>query len=43
MNFTINKVLLWLRHSNEIRELEFKPNKINIITGDNNTGKTANN
>ena len=41
MNFTINKVILWFRYSNEIREIEFKPNKINIITGNNNTGKSA--
>jgi len=40
MKFIINKVILWF-NSGEKREIKFKPNKINIITGDNNTGKTT--
>ena len=40
MKFHINKIILWLKNG-KIREIEFKPNKINVITGDSNTGKTA--
>jgi hypothetical protein len=40
MNFHFNKVILWL-HSGEKRELIFLPNKVNVITGGSNTGKTA--
>ncbi len=40
MKFIINKVILWF-NSGKKREIKFKPNKINIITGDNNTGKTT--
>jgi len=40
MNFNFNKVVLWL-HNGEKRELEFQPNKVNVITGGSNTGKTA--
>lgn len=40
MIFNINKIILWLK-SGEPRILEFKKNKINIITGNSRTGKTA--
>ncbi len=40
MKFNIEKIVLWLK-SGKLRELKFKPNKVNIITGDSNTGKTA--
>jgi hypothetical protein len=40
MNFNINKIILWLKNG-KIRELEFKPNKINLITGGSHTGKSA--
>lgn len=40
MNFNINKIVLWLNNG-KIREIEFKPNKVNLITGDSNTGKSA--
>lgn len=40
MNFHFNKIILWL-HSGEKRELIFQPNKVNVITGGSNTGKTA--
>jgi len=40
MNFHFNKVILWL-HSGEKREFVFQPNKVNVITGGSNTGKTA--
>jgi hypothetical protein len=39
MKFHVEKVLLWLNNGN-IREIEFKPNKVNVITGDSSTGKT---
>lgn len=40
MNFHFNKVVLWL-HTGKKRELTFQPNKVNVITGGSNTGKTA--
>ena len=40
MKFNINKIILWLKNG-KIRELVFEPNKVNVITGDSNTGKTA--
>ncbi|SMP17491.1 DUF3732 domain-containing protein [Chryseobacterium profundimaris] len=40
MNFNINKIILWLKNG-KIRELEFKPNKVNLITGGSHTGKSA--
>lgn len=40
MNFNINKIVLWLNNG-KIREIEFKPNKVNLITGESNTGKSA--
>ncbi|TCP54442.1 AAA domain-containing protein [Tumebacillus sp. BK434] len=40
MNFCISKLILWLSNG-EQRILEFMPNKVNVITGDSETGKTA--
>ncbi|WP_366185842.1 DUF3732 domain-containing protein [Flavobacterium ovatum] len=40
MNFNINKIVLWLKNG-KIREIEFKPNKVNLITGGSHTGKSA--
>lgn len=40
MNFNINKIVLWHKNG-KIREIEFKPNKVNIITGGSHTGKSA--
>lgn len=40
MIFYFNNIVLWLKNG-KTRDLEFKPNKVNIITGDSNTGKTA--
>ena len=40
MNFNINKIILWLKNG-KIREIEFKPNKVNLITGGSHTGKSA--
>lgn len=39
MRFCINKILLWQKNG-KLRELSFKENKINIITGDSSTGKS---
>ena len=40
MNFFVEKIILWLK-SGEKRELRFVPDKVNIITGNSKTGKTA--
>ncbi len=40
MKFYIESVLLWMNNGN-IRSLEFKTNKVNIITGDSETGKSS--
>jgi uncharacterized protein YhfF len=40
MNFHINKIVLWLKNG-KIREVDFKPNKVNLITGGSHTGKSA--
>lgn len=40
MTFNINKIVLWLNNG-KIRELEFMPNKVNLITGGSHTGKSA--
>ncbi len=39
MKFHINKIVLWLNNG-KTREIDFKPNKVNVITGDSSTGKT---
>lgn len=40
MKFNIEKIILWLKNGKR-REIKFLPNKVNVITGDSNTGKTA--
>lgn len=40
MNFNIKKIILWLKNGKR-REIDFVNNKVNVITGDSNTGKTA--
>ncbi|WP_282072226.1 DUF3732 domain-containing protein [Polaribacter atrinae] len=40
MKYNIEKIIIWLKNGKK-RELIFKPNKVNVITGDSNTGKTA--
>jgi predicted ATP-binding protein involved in virulence len=40
MKFYFHKLVLWLSN-NEKRELLFEPNKVNVITGGSNTGKSA--
>ncbi|MCW3808016.1 DUF3732 domain-containing protein [Plebeiibacterium marinum] len=41
MKFTINKVLLWSSKTDYLRQIEFEPNKVNLLTGTNDRGKTA--
>ncbi len=41
MKFHVNKIILWMKNGNIRDDLDFKPNKVNIITGDSNTGKSA--
>jgi hypothetical protein len=40
MKFNMNEVVLWLKNGS-VREVKFERNKVNVITGDSNTGKTA--
>lgn len=42
MRFAIEKVLLWPKdHSKPLREISFKPNCVNVITGQSATGKST--
>ena len=42
MNMKIRNIILWPKnHLKSIRNIEFDPSKINIITGDPQTGKSA--
>jgi hypothetical protein len=42
MKYCINKIILWMDdEDNYRRELKFEENKVNVITGESNTGKTA--
>lgn len=40
MNFHFTNICIWLKNGKR-RTLEFLPNKVNVITGDSLTGKTA--
>ncbi|EOQ62757.1 hypothetical protein F935_01846 [Acinetobacter calcoaceticus ANC 3811] len=40
MNFGLDAIVLWSR-KNELRKLDFKRNKINVITGGSQTGKST--
>jgi len=40
MKFHFKKIILWLNNGKK-REITFEPNKVNVITGDSNTGKSA--
>ncbi len=40
MKFYFKKVILWCNNGTK-REVEFQPNKVNVITGGSGTGKTA--
>ena len=42
MKYCINKIILWMDDEDKYRrELKFEENKVNVITGESNTGKTA--
>lgn len=40
ISFNMNKLILWMK-DDSIRTLSFEPNKVNVITGNSKTGKTA--
>ncbi len=40
MRFCINKIILWLK-SGEMRTISFSNNKVNVITGNSDTGKSS--
>ena len=40
MNFYINRIILWLNNA-EKRYIKFEKDKVNVITGNSKTGKTA--
>ena len=42
MNFRIKTIIIWPKNSNNaIRTIEFEPNKVNVITGGSEKGKSA--
>ena len=41
MNFYISKIRLWFKQGGEPRDLDFFPDKVNVITGDSSTGKSS--
>ena len=41
MNFYIKKIKLWFYRHPESKEYVFKPNKVNVVTGDSSTGKSS--
>lgn len=42
MKYSIHKIILWMNdNSGYRRELQFEEDKVNVITGESNTGKTA--
>jgi len=41
MKFYINNVNLWSKAENKRIIVDFQPNKVNVITGESNTGKTS--
>lgn len=41
MNFYIKKIKLWFKTHNQPIEYVFKPNKVNVVTGDSSTGKSS--
>jgi len=41
MNFYISKLRLWFKQGGEPRDLDFSPDKVNVITGDSSTGKSS--
>lgn len=41
MSFYIKKVQLWFKRNVSPVSYEFKPNRVNVITGDSSTGKSS--
>lgn len=41
MNFYIQAIKLWFRANVPAKVYEFKPDKVNVITGDSSTGKSS--
>lgn len=41
MNFYISKIRLWFKLGGDSRDLDFFPDKVNVITGDSSTGKSS--
>ncbi len=41
MKFNINKLLIWKKEAKEPQIVPFEKNKINVVTGGHNTGKTS--
>ena len=41
MEFYIKKIRLWFNKHPEPKDYEFKPNKVNVVTGDSSTGKSS--
>lgn len=41
MNFYISKIRLWFKQEGDSRDLDFFPDKVNVITGDSSTGKSS--
>lgn len=41
MKFRINQIKLWFKNDSESRVLNFKNNKVNVITGGSGTGKSS--
>lgn len=41
MNFYIRYIKLWFKCNNESEQYEFKPDKVNVVTGDSSTGKSS--
>ena len=41
MKFYIKKIRLWFNSHPDSKDYEFKPNKVNVVTGDSSTGKSS--
>lgn len=41
MKFYIKKIRLWFNSHPVYKDYEFKPNKVNVVTGDSSTGKSS--
>lgn len=41
MKFYLKEIRIWFRNNHKPKSFEFLPNKINVVTGDSNTGKSS--